>query len=114
MNIKEFAALKVGDKIESPAHGGASVGEIVETTPSGVRVVWGPRHTSEHRFFYPVVGTAWMQWNKVDAPAPATRLAEGCCSSVLPCSWQQQHPESICETCKTAQLQAAAQNKVEL
>ena len=65
MNINEFAALKVGDKIENPSHGGASVGEVVETTPSGVRIVWGPRHDRETKFFYSVVGTAWMQWSKV-------------------------------------------------
>ena len=51
MHLKEFAALKVGDKIENPADGGASVGEIVECTSSGVRVVWGPRHDRETRFF---------------------------------------------------------------
>ena len=65
MNIKEFAALKVGDKIENAAHGGASIGEIVEATDSGVRVVWGPRHDREHKFFYSVVGTSWLEWIKV-------------------------------------------------
>jgi hypothetical protein len=65
MNINEFAALKVGDKIENTAHGGCSVGEIVECTSSGVRVVWGPRHDREHKFFYSVVGTNWMEWSKV-------------------------------------------------
>jgi hypothetical protein len=66
MNIKEFAALKVGDKIENHAAGGVGhTGEVVETTPSGVRVVWGPHNAHETRFFYSVVGTAWMNWNKV-------------------------------------------------
>lgn len=68
MNIQEFAALKVGDKIENPAAGDGK-GEIVEATDSGVRVVWGPRtvenRTWERRFFYSVVGTAWMNWVKV-------------------------------------------------
>lgn len=68
MNIKEFAALKPGDKIENAAPGGSSVGEVVEATDSGVRVVWGPRHDHEKLFFYSVVGTAWYQWNKVAAP----------------------------------------------
>ena len=67
VNIKEFAALRVGDKIENHATGTISVGEVVETTSSGVRVVWGPRHDRETRFFYGVVGTAWMNWNKHDA-----------------------------------------------
>ena len=65
MNIKEFAALKVGDKIENLAFAYGSRGEVVETASNGVRVVWGPRHDRETRFFYSVVGTSWMQWSKV-------------------------------------------------
>jgi hypothetical protein len=67
MNLKEFGALKVGDKIENPSLDKTSTGEIVECTSSGVRVVWGNRHGHETRFFYSVVGTAWMNWSKVDA-----------------------------------------------
>lgn len=65
MNVKQFAALKVGDKIENPALGG-SQGEVVEVTGNGVRLVWGPRHEHETRFFYAVNNTAWMQWNLVE------------------------------------------------
>lgn len=65
MNIKEFSALKVGDKINNPATGNSNCGEIVECTSSGVRVVWGPRHDRETRFFYSVVGTSWTQWSNV-------------------------------------------------
>ncbi len=61
MNIQEFSALKLGDKIENPATGPGS-GEVVEVSDSGVRVVWGARGTHEHKFFYSVVGTAWMNW----------------------------------------------------
>ena len=64
MNIKEFGELKVGDKIENPTIG-PDHGEVVECTSSGVRIVWGPRHDREMKFFYSVVGTAWMQWSKV-------------------------------------------------
>lgn len=64
MNIKEFSALKVGDKIENPS-AGSGTGVIVETTDNGVRVVWGERQERETRFFYNVVGTAWMNWVKV-------------------------------------------------
>ena len=67
MNIKEFAALKVGDKIEHHALGGTSRGEIVEVRDSGVYVVWGPRQERETKFFYTVAGTSWMPWSKVDA-----------------------------------------------
>ncbi len=63
MNIQEFAALKVGDKIENPATGGGT-GEVVEASDSGVRVVWGARGEHEHKFFYSVVGTAWLNWVK--------------------------------------------------
>lgn len=77
MNIKEFAALKVGDKIENPSHGGASIGEITEATPSGVRLVWGPRHDRETKFFYSVISTAWMQWDKIEPEAqPAYQVAQ--------------------------------------
>lgn len=65
MNLKEFSALKVGDKIENHAIGGVGHGEVTECTPSGVRLVWGARHAKETVFFYSVVGTAWMQWSKV-------------------------------------------------
>lgn len=66
MNLKEFSELKAGDKIENRAVGGVGHGEIVECTASGVRVVWGRRFDKETKFFYSVVGTAWMQWSKVD------------------------------------------------
>ena len=65
MKLQEFSALKVGDKIENHAVGGVGHGEIVECTPSGVRVVWGKRFDHETKFFYSVVGTAWMNWSKV-------------------------------------------------
>lgn len=62
MNIKEFAALKPGDKITIAMNDHAS-GEVVEVTDSGVRVVWGARHAHETRFFYSVQGTAWFHWS---------------------------------------------------
>lgn len=78
MNITEFAALKVGDKVQNLALGGSGAGEVVETTESGVRVVWGARHDRETRFFYSGVGTAWFHWSKVepeplDQPSAALR-----------------------------------------
>lgn len=72
MNIKEFAALKVGDKIEHLGNGGGQ-GEVVETTSNGVQIVWGVRHDRETKFFYSVVGTAWMQWNKVVQEQPSAK-----------------------------------------
>lgn len=64
MNLHEFSTLKLGDKIESP-YSSESTGEIVETTSSGVRVVWGNRHEHETKFFYSVISTAWMSWNRL-------------------------------------------------
>jgi hypothetical protein len=69
VNIKEFAALKAGDYVTNGINAG-SRGEVVETSDSGVRVIWGPRHTRETMFFYSVNSTAWMHWSVVeDLPA---------------------------------------------
>lgn len=65
MNLQEFSALKVGDKIENPSTGAGGEGEVTEVTSNGVRVVWGRRHERETKFFYSVVSTAWMNWNKL-------------------------------------------------
>lgn len=63
MNLQEFAALKVGDKVTNPMNNHCP-GEVVEVTDSGVRLVWGPRAERETRFFYSVNGTAWFHWSK--------------------------------------------------
>ena len=77
MNIKEFAALRVGDKIENHVHtSNTSVGEVVQTTTSGVWIIWGPRHEREHKFFYGVVGTAWMNWSKHGAETHAEKPSQ--------------------------------------
>lgn len=61
MNISEFSALKVGDKVENVfSH---STGEVVETTDSGVRVRWGAI-PGAMPFFYSVVSTSWFHWSK--------------------------------------------------
>lgn len=79
MNIREFAALKVGDVVELRVNG-YSRGTVSHVEPNGVRVVWGPRHDREQPFFYSVQSTAWMQWTRPeeeqsqDLPADA---AEG-------------------------------------
>lgn len=65
MNLQEFAALVTGDKVENVGTR-SGVGEVVETTAKGVRVVWGPVSGNATRFFYPVNSTAWMQWSKVE------------------------------------------------
>lgn len=69
MNLQEFSALKIGDKIQNLSLGGGT-GEVVETTDSGVRVVWGEVTPNATRFFFSVVGTSWMHWNKVDDGGP--------------------------------------------
>lgn len=73
MNLKEFAALQVGDKIENwfPSR---SVGEIVETTASGVRLRW---EGNEQSFFFSVNSTAWMHWRLPHETEPDTATQEG-------------------------------------
>lgn len=66
MNLKEFSALKAGDKIANTMQGVTSAGEVVATSDSGVRVVWGARHDKETPFFYSVNTTAWMHWTRTD------------------------------------------------
>jgi hypothetical protein len=70
MNVQEFAALAEGDEIVNELNG--SAGTITRTTPSGVHVVWGPRHEREMPFFYSVNGTAWFHWTKKAANEPDT------------------------------------------
>lgn len=66
MNLQEFAALAVGDKIENNAFGQSGEGEVVAVEASGVRVVWGPVTPNATRFFYSVQSTAWMHWSRPD------------------------------------------------
>lgn len=63
MNIEEFAALKVGDKITNPMNPGAA-GEVASVEAGGLRIVWGERGPNETRFYYSVNTTAWMHWSK--------------------------------------------------
>lgn len=65
MTLDQVLNLKVGDKIKNPMLN-EGTGEVVEATPSGVRVVWGPVHGNATRFFYNFASTAWMSWSKVD------------------------------------------------
>lgn len=81
MNMQEFAALKVGDKIENPMNG--STGEVTATSDGGVRVVWGRRMFAQAApstsFFYSVQSTAWMHWRKAEnaGPEQAPEAASG-------------------------------------
>lgn len=65
MNLQEFASLKIGDKIDNPLTG--SAGEVIDTSASGIRVVWGPRHARETPFFYSGMTTTWFHWTKAGA-----------------------------------------------
>lgn len=65
MNLQQFAALKVGDKIENAFTGG--VGTVTEVTEGGVRVRWGlVDGSSGVTYFFSVNSTAWMHWSKAD------------------------------------------------
>jgi hypothetical protein len=65
MNTQEFAALKIGDKIENPmTH---NHGVVTETTDTGVRVRWGDGSPGNNvSFMYPLQSTAWMHWCKAE------------------------------------------------
>lgn len=65
MNLKEFAALKAGDKIDNHFTGGQ--GEVVEATDKGVLVRWHPLTTPRT---YGVNTTAWMHWSKAEPASP--------------------------------------------
>ncbi len=71
MNLQEFAALKVGDKIENAFFG--STGEVAEVNAQGVRLRWdgGTGVT----FTYTPMMTAWMHWSKVE---PTTITCDKC------------------------------------
>jgi hypothetical protein len=59
MNIKEFAALKVGDRIANPMAGTA--GTVTDTDEGGITVRWDGTDNSLTRY-YGAVTTAWMHW----------------------------------------------------
>jgi hypothetical protein len=64
MNLQEFAALKVGDKIEN--HLSQSSGVVTEVKPGGVHVRWGVQENNVVSFFYSVQGTIWFHWDKAE------------------------------------------------
>lgn len=70
MNLAEFAALRVGDKIDN--HMSQSSGTVTETTKDGVRVRWSrgePRPGNDVTFLYVVNSTSWMHWVKTEETA---------------------------------------------
>lgn len=70
MNLQEFAALKVGDKIENPMLN--SMGTVSEVTKQGVRIAWeGSR--SAITFQYTVQNTSWFHWSKIAEAADDPR-----------------------------------------
>lgn len=69
MNVQEFAALKVGDKVTNDMS--SSTGEVTEVNQNGVRVCWLQEGASAPArdavsFAYPVNSTAWFHWRKVE------------------------------------------------
>lgn len=75
MNLKEFAALKIGDKVANAMS--QSTGEVTEVTDQGVRVRWdhnraGPGSESRQpvTFLYVVNGTSWFHWSKLEELPP--------------------------------------------
>ena len=72
MTLKEFAALKVGDKITNPMS--SSAGEVTAVDDKGVHVRWGnicgesPKDSVTRH--YSVASTIWMHWSAESAVAP--------------------------------------------
>jgi len=76
MNLKQFAALKVGDKLTNDmAH---SVGEVTEVTERGVRVRWGLGNSSAISFGYTVQSTAWFHWDLVEPEGDRIMVCPDC------------------------------------
>jgi hypothetical protein len=63
MNIKEFAALKAGDRIVNPMAGTAGT-VTYGRHGAGITVRWDG---SELTHYYSVVTTAWTHWTRADA-----------------------------------------------
>lgn len=61
MNIRDFAALKAGDRIAHPMAGTA--GTVTDTDGGGITVRWDG---SELTRYYGAVTTAWLHWIKAD------------------------------------------------
>lgn len=61
MNLKEFAALKVGDKIDN--HMLHSHGTVTEVNDQGIMLCWHPGTPARA---YSVNTTAWMHWSKAE------------------------------------------------
>lgn len=64
MNLSEFNALVVGDKVENAMTRGEGTISGIRETRTGhiVSVKWG----GTIEFSYPVHSTAWYHWNKVE------------------------------------------------
>lgn len=80
MNIKEFAALKPGDRITNPMS--ASRGVVVGVDDKGVSIHWGGdvgRRTQEGATgtirHYSVASTIWMHWSVEELPECGTQLS---------------------------------------
>ena len=76
MNIKEFAALKVGDLIDNAASN--SRGEVVSIDETGIRLRWVGAGRPDIpgnavTWHYSAQSTAWFNWSKVeDVPQQST------------------------------------------
>lgn len=66
MNLREFNALKIGDKVENGITSGEGTVSAVQELRTGrvVLVKWGATGIAGGvEFTYPVQSTAWTHWN---------------------------------------------------
>lgn len=78
MNLAEFSALKVGDKINNAMSN--SEGTVTKLLPSGIELRWGEA-AAPVVFTYTVNSTAWFHWSRVHmCPDNVTRCRQigGC------------------------------------
>lgn len=69
MNAKEFAALKLGDRIENLMAGTA--GTITAVDEAGCHVKWDGGDAPGNVYRYSVTTTAWMHWTREETGAHA-------------------------------------------
>lgn len=69
MNLQQFAALKVGDRISNDMTSGEGV--VTKADVIGIKVAWGPNPNTAGavEWSYTPQSTAWFHWSKIrDCP----------------------------------------------
>lgn len=80
MNLQEFAALKVGDRVKNNMSNG--LGEVTDVDATGLRIKWigaGMQVAAANAptWHYAPMSTTYFHWSKVEneSPNPETQTA---------------------------------------